>query len=176
MPWWLPFVFNHFCLVILYFLLNEKSRSYFAFFRSFPEASSITSRHLIIDGCIDHMNNIKVRKILHNPNTLYIVMIRDYADMIWSAYNYWCKRGFDSHGSFSLTNSINKVLICNLFYVCFYEGCKVGMLSEKDVQIRSPEQFHYLIESDIKGVKGIKQPYFMTLTRPCQHANQFFTS
>lgn len=39
--------------------------------------------------CIDVLNNMKMREFLRHPVSYYIVMIRDYADMLWSSYNFW---------------------------------------------------------------------------------------
>ena len=29
--------------------------------------------------------------MLRHPHTLYVLMTRDYAEMLWSSYNFWCR-------------------------------------------------------------------------------------
>jgi hypothetical protein len=53
------------------------------YFLSLPK--TILPNHYYIDGCIDLVGNMMLRRILRIPNTFYIVMVRNYADMIWSA-------------------------------------------------------------------------------------------
>ncbi len=50
-----------------------RRRAHWLFFQSFPAFDSIKENNLIIDGCIDVINNMKMREMLHEPNTYYIV-------------------------------------------------------------------------------------------------------
>lgn len=51
----------------------------------------------LVDGCIYTQFNMKINSLLKNPRTVYIVIIRDYANFLWSYYNYWCKKGYDDN-------------------------------------------------------------------------------
>jgi hypothetical protein len=72
-----------------------RRRSHWEYFHTLPRARDVTPGRLLIDGCIDTQKNLMLRRLLHEPETLYIVMTRNYADMVWSSYNFWCKREYD---------------------------------------------------------------------------------
>lgn len=52
-----------------------RRRSHWQFLNSLPSAQSLTADSIIVDGCIDVNVNMKIRTILHNPNTYYIVSV-----------------------------------------------------------------------------------------------------
>lgn len=60
---------------------------------------------VLLNACVQLNTNMIMRKVLHNPNTFYIVVIRDYVDWLWSSYNYWCQMDFDD-GCDSMTKWI----------------------------------------------------------------------
>jgi hypothetical protein len=57
-----------------------RRRSHWLFFSSFPKFETIHNDSIIIDGCIDVINNMKMRQMLHFPNTYYIVSRRPLID------------------------------------------------------------------------------------------------
>lgn len=50
-----------------------RRRPHWVYFLSLPRMSSVTEGRMIIDGCIDIVANMKIREVLHNPHTTYIV-------------------------------------------------------------------------------------------------------
>jgi hypothetical protein len=52
-----------------------RRRAHFLFFQSLPEFQSVKENDIIIDGCIDVINNMKMRDTLHRPSTYYIVSL-----------------------------------------------------------------------------------------------------
>lgn len=70
-------------------------RPHWIYFQSLPKFNEINTDLIIIDGCIDLPRNMVMRELLKQPRTLYIVMTRDYAEMLWSSYNFWCKFDYD---------------------------------------------------------------------------------
>ena len=54
-------------------------------------------------------------------------MVRNYADMLWSSYNFWCKREYDK------------------------ANCDYSKWADPALHSRSPELFHELIEADRNG-------------------------
>ena len=72
---------------------NGKRRTIVEWFRSLPRF--IDNEEVFIDGCIDTYENMKIRWLLRFPNTFYIMLLRDYADWSWSAYNYWCSEAIE---------------------------------------------------------------------------------
>jgi hypothetical protein len=77
-------------------------------------------------------------------------MMRDYADMLWSSYNFWCKREYDG---------VN----------CDYSKWAVAGLHS-----RSPEEFHALIEADAAHNKSVVQPFYYPMERPCINAGGYY--
>ena len=67
-------------------------RSHWEFFHTLPRVEDVQPGQLVIDGCLDYLNNMRLRRLLHEPDALYIIMTRNYADLVWSSYNFWCKR------------------------------------------------------------------------------------
>ena len=124
---------------------SVRRRPHWVYFNSLPRMESLTPNSIIIDGCIDIGVNLKIRSLLHNPKVQYIVrtfssfltfsskvygqvMIRNYADMLWSSYNFWCKREYDK------------------------APCDYSKWADPQHHIRSPELFHELIEADRNGM------------------------
>jgi hypothetical protein len=66
-----------------------RRRSHWQFFNSLPSLDTVRPETLIVDGCIDLQRNMLMHTTLRGPDTLYIVMTRDYADYLWSSYNFW---------------------------------------------------------------------------------------
>lgn len=51
---------------------------------------------IMTSGCVINQCNMKMSDILRVPErTKYVVMTRDYADLMWSAYNFWCTAAYD---------------------------------------------------------------------------------
>lgn len=63
------------------------------YFISLP--NHIDKGQIFMDGCIEPPSNIYIRKLLGKVHSYYLITTRDYADWIWSAYNYWCNEGYD---------------------------------------------------------------------------------
>jgi hypothetical protein len=78
-------------------------------------------------------------------------MIRDYADMLWSSYNFWCQATYDKAG-------------------CSYEKWTVKGMHE-----RSPELFHDLIVADKANNVSVVQPFYYPMHRPCANAGGYYT-
>lgn len=127
-----------------------RRRSHWVFFQSLPRYEEVQEDSLIIDGCIDVINNMKMRDILQGPRVYYVVMLRDYADMIWSSYNFWCHLHYDK------------------------EGCLFDRWTNKKFHARSPELFHDLIRGDANGTEMV-QPFYYPMHRPCANAGGYFT-
>ena len=45
---------------------------------------------LLLDGCQDITGNAYMHHLLRQPQTLYVLLLRDFSDWAWSAYNFWC--------------------------------------------------------------------------------------
>jgi hypothetical protein len=130
---------------------DKRSRSHWAFFQSQPEFKDVKENSLIIDGCVDVLSNMKIRLFLHNPTVFYIVMIRDYADMLWSSYNFWCHIHYDT------------------------EACSFDRWANKKYHRRSPELFQELIHADSIGNRSMQQPFYYPMHRPCANAGGYYT-
>eukprot|EP01034_Spumella_vulgaris_P033065 gene33065-40808_t len=68
-------------------------RTLLGYFETLPH--SVEVDEVILDGCISLDENLDMRRVLREPNTFYLVTVRDYADWLWSAYNYWCNEVFE---------------------------------------------------------------------------------
>lgn len=78
----------------------------------------------IVSACIELAQNLVLRQILRNPRTFYVVVVRDFADWLWSSYNYWCVEHVDA-GCDPLTHWVSG-----------------------GVHHRSPEHFHRLVMAE----------------------------
>jgi hypothetical protein len=61
-----------------------RRRAHWLYFKSLPAFDSMKENSLIIDGCIDVINNMKMREMLHNPNTYYVVRQHSKLILLWS--------------------------------------------------------------------------------------------
>lgn len=50
-----------------------RRRAHHMYFHSLPEVSQVQANSIIIDGCIDVVNNMKMRLLLREPDTYYLV-------------------------------------------------------------------------------------------------------
>jgi hypothetical protein len=75
--------------ICLEYYVGQKLHNFFDMLTSIP-LESLQINQVILNGCILLKSNLFIREILHNPNSFYIVLVRNYADWLWSAYNYWC--------------------------------------------------------------------------------------
>lgn len=79
-------------------------------------------------------------------------MIRNFADMLWSTYNFWCTARYDG------------VATCNDY------SRWVNPLVHK----RSPEKFHEIVLGDYNGTK-VRNPFLRPLHRPCYIASHYYS-
>eukprot|EP01036_Dinobryon_divergens_P032136 gene32136-41668_t len=99
--------------------------------------------------CQDFSAMWLLRQVLRDESAAYIVVLRDYADVLWANYNSHCKKDFDKN------------------------GCENSRLVDLKRHSRSPEQFQTFIESDISGHASVS-PFYKPLEQPCQHADTVF--
>lgn len=52
---------------------STRRRAHWIYFNSLPKMENIYSHSIVIDGCIDITNNMKIRDLIRNPVTHYIV-------------------------------------------------------------------------------------------------------
>lgn len=78
-------------------------------------------------------------------------MIRDYTDMLWSSYNFWCKREYDG------TN------------------CDYSKWADAALHTRSPELFQELVQADRNRTPGVVQPFYYPMERPCINAGGYYS-
>lgn len=78
-------------------------------------------------------------------------MIRDYADMLWSSYNFWCKVPYDP------------------------QGCTFEKWTVKGLHIRAPDIFHDLIIADRDSNMSVVQPFHYPMHRPCHNAGGYYS-
>jgi len=132
-----------------------RRRSHWEFFQSLPRMKDVSPGKLVVDGCLDVAKNLLFREsILRRPKTLYIIMVRNYADMIWSSYNFWCKREYD------------------------HFGCDNTRWVTKNMT-RSPQLFHDMVLKDLNGTLAPSDSPFHKgppdMTRPCANAGGYYT-
>lgn len=124
-----------------------RRRPHWQFFNSLPKASVVGATGLVVDGCIEAEKNIIIRSLLRQPKTLYIVMVRNFADMLWSSYNFWCKREYDN-------------------------DCDSTHWTKPGKHVRSPQLFHEIILGDKNGTL-VHSP--VILKKPCWMAEAYYT-
>ena len=131
--------------------LFRKSITITQYFDTLPQ--KVNPGEFIIDGCIEVISNMRLREILHNPNTFYIVMTRNYADWIWSAYNYWCDAGVEDR--------------CDT---------AAGSWAETGVHHRTPELFHDIVMNSVN--KNFTQDQYVSkyIRNPCDKAKTMYNS
>eukprot|EP01032_Pedospumella_encystans_P029225 gene29225-33007_t len=78
-------------------------------------------------------------------------MVRDNTDMLWSAYNFWCKAVLDGPSCDPVTS-----------------------WADPKVHKRSPEHFHNLVESKKDHFEGVAPWY--PLHQPCERGRNYFSS
>ena len=126
---------------------QDSSRSIIQYFNSLPR--NIENSKILFDGCPDMKGNMKMRKMLRNPNTFYILLLRDYSDWIWSAYNYWCNPLYEKE-------------------------CSTGNYwTDTQTHIRTPEIFHDIVQGSMNGTL-LSSP--LLFDYPCQKASNMFKS
>lgn len=107
-----------------------KSETWLKYFQFLPNIiESYEKNKLVMSGCLHLQSNIKAMKELCITNMKVIYVIRDVADMLWSAYNFWCIKDFD-------------------------DDCYPGKHTSKNA-LRSPEHFHQLILNGYEMGGGI---------------------
>jgi len=52
---------------------STRRRPHWIYFQSLPRMSSVGEHSIIIDGCISVINNMKIRELIHDPETYYLV-------------------------------------------------------------------------------------------------------
>lgn len=75
-------------------------------------------------------------------------MVRNYADMLWSSYNFWCNREYDR------------------------VDCDSTHWVRPLVHVRSPELFHEIVLGDFNGT-GVRTPLF--IKRACVFAGGYYS-
>jgi hypothetical protein len=126
-------------------------RSHWKFFNSLPRYGAVTADTFIVDGCIDLQRNMMMYATLNGPRTLYILLTRDYAEMLWSSYNFWCRPRHDG-----------------------LDSCDFSKWIDPKKHHRSPEQFHEVIQCDRNGTR---LPYETPLfdKKPCLNGAAFYS-
>lgn len=108
----------------------------------------------IVSACIELAQNLVLRQILRNPRTFYVVVVRDFADWLWSSYNYWCVEHVDA-GCDPLTHWVSG-----------------------GVHHRSPEHFHRLVMAERPALDAaVASPMSILYTADvCRFAKKSFYS
>lgn len=88
-----------------------------------------TGNSLVLSGCLHFGSNVRAVSELQVDGTKLIYVVRDVADMLWAAYNYWCIFGVDSQ-------------------------CVPGARTDLSSQ-RSPKQFHSMVERALPMGGGV---------------------
>jgi hypothetical protein len=106
--------------------------SFYSFFNTlWPANSTVLSPQLELNGCLAAETMAFLHHLL-GPNAAYIYMVRDSADFLWAAYNFWCMPSF--------------------------EQCKPGEWASKN-SVRSPQHFHHYItflsEKSCHNINGL---------------------
>lgn len=132
-----------------------RRRGHWEYFQSLPRMKDVSPGKLVVDACIDAPKNLLFREvILRRPKTLYILMVRNYAEMLWSSYNFWCKRDYDG---FSCDNT---------------HWIKQGMT-------RSPELFHEMVIKDMNGTLMYNESPLHKgppdMSHPCRYAGGYYS-
>lgn len=83
--------------------------------------------------------------------TVIQVMVRDFTDMLWSSYNFWCKREYDG------------------------VNCDYSKWADPALHHRSPEIFHELIQLDANHTAEVVQPFYYPMEKPCVNAGGYYS-
>ena len=54
---------------------STRRRPHWIYFLTLPRMSDLNEQSVIIDGCISVVNNMKIRELILNPNTFYLVSL-----------------------------------------------------------------------------------------------------
>jgi len=127
-------------------------QSLWTFFQSLPRMSAVGDHSLVISGCLQVAKNLQIKEVLRHPQTHYIVMTRDYTDMLWAAYNFWCKPEYD--GSTCST---------------------ANYWTDPALHTRSPEVFHELVQADKNHTEGVVHPFWFPMEKPCVNAKNYYS-
>lgn len=149
----------HFNRSLLQFLFHTREAAYALneeFFKWLPKEAKTSEGQnddlIIFSSCIDVNLNLFADKVLRHPHSIYIFLVRDYADWLWSAYNYWCNPRVD-------------------------ESCSESRWTEVGVHVRSPELFdnYVRVKSDFKSTMVLNPSWFWFGEDPCYHGGRVST-
>lgn len=112
--------------------------NYFDALSFVPNDGSLDPSSVILTACILLRDNLDLRYILREPNTFYIVVVRDYADWLWSSYNYWCHKTMEAD--------------------CTHDT----HWANKEYHHRSPESFHALVTNTSRYGNDSTRSLFFT--------------
>ena len=93
-----------------------------------------------------------VTPILSRERSIMQVMTRDYTDMLWAAYNFWCKPEYDGSTCSTATYWTDPAL-----------------------HKRSPEVFHELVQADKNHTDGVLHPFWIPMEKPCVNAKNYYS-
>ncbi len=133
----------------------SRRRSHWKYFLSLPRLAEVGKNKLAINGCIQLDSNIRLREVLISPidkvmpKITYIVLTRNYADLIWSSYNFWCNWVYDGI------------------------HCDNTRWVRPGYHHRSPETFHDIVQGDANGTT-VPHPLH-DFKRPCAFAGGYFS-
>eukprot|EP01041_Mallomonas_annulata_P004924 gene4924-9823_t len=100
---------------------GPKSELWWDFISRMPSPETTDNRH-VLSGCLHLGANKEASQSLCVSDAKYIFVVRDVADMLWAAYNYWCISTID-------------------------KNCFPGGRTTKNNK-RTPEHFHELITTN----------------------------
>lgn len=128
-----------------------RRRSHWEYFHTLPRAADVKPGMLVIDACLDTQKNLMLRRVMYEPKTLYVIMTRNYADLVWSSYNFWCQRDYDGP-----------------------EHCDNTRWVKLGVHNRSADSLHEMIVKDKANKLNFHDtPFHDSLVRPCENAGMF---
>jgi len=128
-----------------FFTSGLANRNLLQYFYSLPTHMNMGDLH--VGGCINTKSNELIEKILRRPKTFHIFLFRDFADWIWSAYNFWCSPAFERECDVS-----------NYWAQLF-------------IHSRSTSYFHDYVS---KAMEGIRVPIPLPFADPCAKAKTMY--
>jgi hypothetical protein len=105
---------------------------------------------LMFSGCIINKQNLLMKWLLREERTKYVLMTRDFADMLWAGYNFWCTELYDG------------------------DRCDQKHWANASLHYRSNEMFHLLMSIKADGyyvVSPLDKQFNFSIT-----TNNFFQS
>ena len=125
-------------------------KTFFKFFKGFRKAQlapGVSKNKIILNGCLNWEENLKVFNILQGPKSIYITMVREPSSYFWAGFNFWCNPNLDV-------------------------SCPEGGWTIVGKSYRTPELYHELIMSQRahENAKG----HFLIPT--CERIKTLFTS